>query len=101
MSHTITVTISSVRLGLQTRFECSEAPDAWCRVNAVGPGDDPPQKPRDCWFAMLASGLVPWLEGGMYNGPPTELRSREVLFAKIKGPAYPKDCSVWRYEEGR
>jgi hypothetical protein len=38
---------------------------------------------------------------GLYNGPPTELRSGDVEFTKIESREYLKDFYTWRYRDGR
>ncbi len=53
------------------------------RQNAFGPREEQPEDPNDCWFTILASGLVAWAEGGTYDGPPTELRPGGIEFTKI------------------
>lgn len=94
MTHRITVKISSVS-ELLVDFECCEPDDAWCRQNVVGPGEDPPGDPQWCWFTVLASGFAPWGSGGMYIGPPTDLRSGEIEFVR-EDPGAPDDC-FWYY----
>ena len=58
-------------------------------------GEEPPDDPNDCWFTVLASGMVPWGAGGMYDGPPAELRSDEVEFTKIDGEGH--EWCTWHY----
>ena len=76
-------------------FFCAAAENAWCRRNAVGPGEEPPEDPNDCWFTILASGLYPWGRRGMYDGPPTELRAGRVEFTKVDDHGH--DYCVWHY----
>jgi hypothetical protein len=63
MTHRITVKISQ-ETEPQAVFTCDEPDTAWCRQNAVGPGEEPPENPLDCWFTVLASGLAAWGKGG-------------------------------------
>ena len=92
MTHTVRIMINDFgEPGAE--FFCAEAGDAWCRRNAVGPDEEPPEDPDDCWFTILASGLHPWGRGGMYDGPPTESRSDVVEFTKTDGYDY---CH-WHY----
>ena len=82
MPHTIAITINQFGEP-DAEFQCSEPEYAWCRANAVGSGEDSPEDPRDCWFTVLASDLYPWGKGGIYDGPPTELRSGKVEFTRV------------------
>ena len=94
MTHTILLKFN--RLGLpDAEFECHEPDTAWCRQNAVGPGEEPSENPLHCWFTVLAFGPVPWGKLGIYIGSPTELRSGEIEFTKIEGP---EDFCVWHYK---
>jgi hypothetical protein len=81
-------------------FTCSEPDDAWCRRNVVGPGEEPPEDPNDCWFTVLAEGYLAWGKGGIYDGPPTDLRSGEIVFTKIDEPEiHGGDFYTWHYKE--
>jgi|SRR4051812_35310099 hypothetical protein len=92
MSHCITVTISADHEP-KAEFMCYEPEDAWCQQNVVGPGEERPEDPTWCWFTVLASGLVP---SGIYEGPPTELRSGEVEFVCVSAGSGEDMCS-WHY----
>lgn len=111
MTHTITVKISADdemveqfgehRVGVMPTvfFECSEPDDAWCRRNLFGPGEgDPSEMPGDCWFTILAGGLLAWGKGGIYDGSPTDLRPGEIVFTK-KDHDEPGDDCTWHYKE--
>ena len=95
MTHSITVNISAEREP-EAEFRCYEPYDAWCQQNVVGPGEERPEDPTWCWFTVLASGLFPWGEGGIYDGPPTELRSGEVEFVCVSAGSVEDMCS-WHY----
>jgi hypothetical protein len=113
MSHTITVRISAddevvrqfgeFQVGVMPTavFTCYEPDDAWCRRNLFGPGEgDPSEMPNDCWFTILADGLLTWGKGGIYDGPPTELRSGEIIFTKIDEPdVHGDDFCTWHYKD--
>jgi hypothetical protein len=94
MTHRITVEISQQKEP-EAVFTCYEPDTAWCRQNAVSPGEEPPENPLDCWFTVLASGFFAWGKGGIYDGPPTELRSGEIEFTRIEGP---EDLCFWHYK---
>jgi hypothetical protein len=102
MTHTIIVTDED-----RPEFQCQEPDTAWCRQNLLNGPDDPENEefwrehPSWCWYTVLMTGFVPWGEGGTYDGPPTELRSGEVVFTKIEegGHQYPKDFVTWHYED--
>jgi hypothetical protein len=95
MTHCITVMIS-LDMEPQAVFTCHEPDTAWCRQNAVGPCEEPPENPLDCWFTVLASGLVTWGQLGIYIGPPTELRLGEVEFVRAVNDDSDDMC-FWHY----
>jgi hypothetical protein len=95
MTHRITIKISQ-ETEPQAVFTCDEPDTAWCRQNAVGSGEEPPENPLDCWFTVLASGLAAWGKGGIYVGPPTELRSGEVEFVRAYDES-DADMCFWHY----
>jgi hypothetical protein len=96
MTHHITVEISPEK-ELEAVFTCYEPDSAWCRQNAVGPTEAPPEDPLACWFTVLASGLVPWGKLGIYIGPPTELRSGEIEFVRAVDGESDEDMCFWHY----
>lgn len=93
MTHRISVEISREK-DPEAIFTCYKPDTAWCRRNAVGPGEEPPENPLDCWFTVVASGLLPWGKLGIYTGLPTELRSGGIEFTKIEGI---EDLCFWHY----
>jgi hypothetical protein len=95
MTHRITVEISPEKEP-EAVFTCHEPDTAWCRQNVVGPGEEPPENLLDCWFTVLASGLVPWGKLGTYIGPPTELRSGEIEFVRASHES-DQDMCFWHY----
>ncbi len=95
MTHRITVEISSEKEP-QAVFRCYEPYTAWCRQNLVGPGEEPPENPLQCWFTVLTSGLAPWGRFGTYIGPRTELRSGEIEFVRVSGESN-EDMCFWHY----
>jgi hypothetical protein len=83
MTHRITVKISQ-ETEPQAVFTCDEPDTAWCRQNAVGPGEEPPENPLDCWFTVLASGLAAWGKGASTSDrPPNYGRARSSSCAPM------------------
>ena len=100
MSHTIIPKINHFGEAA-AMFVCNEPPDAWCQhqVNVVDRElwEEPPD-PLDCWFTILADGFAPFGKGGMYDGPPSELRPSAVEFTKAEGLG--EDYCFWHYQGG-
>ena len=56
--------------------------------------------PNSCWFTILAECFLAWGKGGIYDGPPTELRPGEIVFTKIDEPEiHGGDFCTWHYAE--